>query len=189
MNHSLKRTPILINGNFTTFCQNRLRGYIFSEQKPILAEPGVKTFLEDQIHTIADAKEYEIIERTVLKGSLDINPKSLAKILKFLSNLSNFLSYNQNVSNHKPHVLFIPGKIQEMIAETLIKDHLKPESIGDLVKSIENLNKMQENDCTKCKYKRENTEKPKDLGDFIREYLGKEEIIDESKLPYYKTSG
>jgi len=31
-------------------------------RKPILEEPKVKVFLEDRMHTIADAKEYEILE-------------------------------------------------------------------------------------------------------------------------------
>ncbi len=41
-------------------------------RKPILEEPNVKTFLEDQMHTIADTKSYEILELQIMPDHIHL---------------------------------------------------------------------------------------------------------------------
>ncbi|MCJ7637794.1 MAG: IS200/IS605 family transposase, partial [Nitrososphaeraceae archaeon] len=70
-------------------------------RKPILAEPKVKTFLEDQMHTIADAKEYEILELQVMPDHIHLfisakpfdAPTDIIKVFKGVTALRLFKKF------------------------------------------------------------------------------------------------
>ncbi len=92
-----------------------------------------------------------------------------------------------NVSLHKPHILFIPQKLEELVHEALLKG-MKPDNIKELLGLITELNKMKDKDCTKCRYKKEDSEK-KEFGEVLREFLGEDTIVDESASRCYKIMG
>ena len=70
-------------------------------RKPILAEPKVKTFLEDQMHTIADAKEYEILELQIMPDHIHLfisakpfeAPTDIIKVFKGVTALRLFKKF------------------------------------------------------------------------------------------------
>lgn len=76
---------------------------------------------------------------------------------------------SQNVSSHRPHILFIPEKLNELVHEALLKG-MKPDNIKELLGLITEMNKMKAQDCGKCPYRKDEANK-KDLGQILKEFL------------------
>jgi putative transposase len=86
-------------------------------RKPILKEPKVKTFLEDQVHTIANTKGYEILELQIMPDYIHLfisappfeAPTDIVKVFKGVTALRLFKKYPELREQFWKGKLWSPG--------------------------------------------------------------------------------
>ncbi len=102
-------------------------------RKPILEEPGLKEFLEDQIQTIAATKEWEILALEIMPDHIHLflsttpfdSPTSMVKVLKGVTALRLFKTFPELRNKYWKGKLWSPsyyvGTAGQVSAETIQK--------------------------------------------------------------------
>lgn len=102
-------------------------------RKPILEDPKVKEFLEDQIHTIAETKDYEVLALEVMPDHLHLfisappfdSPTSIVKVFKGVTALRLFKKFPELKEEYWKGKLWSPsyyvGTAGHVSAETIRK--------------------------------------------------------------------